>query len=259
MAASPGGRLTFHLLDSCGSRCGDSALLFRGRRRLPRWSHFAGLGASSWDALWVRAPGLAQRSSYTGAVTGPGTMGQLHARPSTQPFRDVGDARGPALCRLKVCLPAPLLPQSAVLALAASSAGLRGSWGLHCGHSWHPGRPGLLQCVGGRCSGLGLPGKRAVRALPASRASEAGLPAPARAPGAELWLLTCFPPRLAGRVAGRSWLCSHACFCVPRSHLPCNFRKLREIGNNGLSSFQQPEVRGRICLALTALSHGALR
>lgn len=54
------------------------------------------------------------------------------------------------------------------------------------------------------------------------------------------------PGVLPGKGEARTGLlCAHACFCAPRSHLPCNFWKRREIRNNGLPSFQQPEVRGR--------------
>lgn len=44
---------------------------FRCRHRLKRWSHVAGLGATSWDALWVGALGPAHCSSYMGARLGP--------------------------------------------------------------------------------------------------------------------------------------------------------------------------------------------
>lgn len=49
---------------------------------------------------------------------------------------------------------------------------------------------------------------------------------------------------------GRGEVCeepaaSHAWFHALRSHLPCDFWELGEIGSHGLPSFQQPEVSGR--------------
>lgn len=49
---------------------------------------------------------------------------------------------------------------------------------------------------------------------------------------------------------GRGEVCeepaaAHAWFHALRSHLPCDFWELGEIGSHGLPSFQQPEVSGR--------------
>lgn len=70
---------------------------------------------------------------------------------------------------------------------------------------------------------------------------------------------SCAPPQELARLGRggsvREAACSHTCFSTPRSHFPCNFWELREVGNHGLSPFQQPEVRGRVWLGTAALPH----
>lgn len=218
------------------------------------WPVPAGPGTGSWDVRWVQAPGLgwsvwdawvASGAPQTEALPPQDSEGQVPLLPGAR--HGLPPATRPEVPAGRFC--APSLPLALPWLLSERVGG-----GLHALGSEPPvplGTDGTLPGafgVRGTSPGSSALGFTSATLPPSWPRRPTGGTAGTAPPSSHLLSSRPVCTHVPGSRPGRGRPRPHVCVCISRSYLPGNFWKLREARNHGVSSLQQPEVRGGVLL-----------